>query len=87
MNTKEFLSLRARRAQVGAEVRNIKKAWPQARVTRGHDGLTAVAIIPNPTSTYVVEVTPVGAQSLHIPHDASRTATGHPPQWREGWVD
>lgn len=74
--------------RVEQEVRRIREAWPEAKVRFTRDFLAAVAIIREPTSTYIIEVEPgetdVVTRSLWVSHRAPST---HAPEWRAGWVD
>lgn len=73
----------ARKLRVEQEVRRIRCAWPEARITWSSDREHAVAIIREPESTYIIEVHPghltADTTSLHVP---DRLVTA-----REGWVD
>lgn len=73
----------ARWRQMDREVRAIRAAWPEAVITWSSDYLTAHAVIYEPASTTLVEVTPEGTSSLHVPHARG----GHSPEWRDGWND
>lgn len=81
------LSPNAAKNRVRRELWAILAAWPTAEVTRHGDGLSAVVIIREPQSTYVIEVTPDGTQSLHVPHRALTNGLVHTPLWADGWVD
>ena len=85
-------TISAQALRVEREVRRIRGAWPEAKVRFTRDFLTAVAVIREPTSTYIIEVEPtddgVATRYLWVSH---RVPIGpdstHIPQWTEGWVD
>lgn len=66
------------------EVDRIINAWPEAQAFHTFDRASAVVIIPEPASTYIVEVGPDATRSLHVPHGGDRCWM---PEWQDGWVD
>lgn len=87
-----YKTITAQVRRVEREVRRIVAAWPDAQVRHTVDRMSAVVIIREPASTYIIEVEPgddeVVTRSLWVSH---RVPVGpdstHIPEWTAGWVD
>lgn len=80
----------AAKRRVEEEVRRIREAWPVAMTTWTHSRLSAVIVIRDPLSTYIIEVLAGEAEavtrSLWVSHHEP-IREGYVPEWQEGWVD